>query len=357
MARRMLIVFAALIIAVTVSVPAPSEAGCGCEKPPPPEASIRPAFASPGDEVTLFGSLLVPDRMYTAIFANAEGTKVVNAAATARRDFADAQMKPQLVVAAPDLPPGPTQVYVVASDGTVAVDVPASEFTMMQAAVKLPEANAVTFATCYRAAVATDGTVYLPVDISAVAERMVFSGIGRSFPLLYLADDIAIYNTQGVLMQLLGPGEAGIFAIYDEGQPDSFELLYDRHEFETYRAAHRHEDGYGLDPADPAWHVDGTRHIDHDHLVIAIRGIVENEGMPQPGVTPPFTLDIANMIPDSNVYPLVTQMIEWSGECAAAAPPAAPTSTTSTSTTSSTSSTSTTIPTGDPAGGSGETPR
>jgi hypothetical protein len=269
--------------------------------------------------VTLFAPGIRDGVTYTVQFvggsAGSSGAALwVFARATTRRDFADGVRKPQLVVQAPDLPPGPTRV-IVSRGYTKVLTVPAEDFTMLQRPLVLPEADGLTIAECYRAAVGADGTVYLPVDISAIAEHMLFSGIGWNYPLLFDGYDIVIYNTQGVLMQLLGPKQEGIFAIADPGAPHSFELIYDRHEFETYRADHAHQGGRGLDPTDPQWHSDGTRHIDHDHLVIAIQGIVEFEGVPSPGVTPPFTMDIATVLPEGSSGPAATTTIPWSHEC------------------------------------------
>jgi len=102
-----------------------------------------------------------------------------------------------------------------------------------------------------------------------------------------------------VLTQLLGPEQAQIFGIYDEGGERSFALIYDRHEFVTYRGEHSHVDGYGLDPSDPEWHTDSTRHVDHDHLVLAIRGLLHGEDLPPPGQTPQFTFAISTSLPDA----------------------------------------------------------
>jgi hypothetical protein len=118
-------------------------------------------------------------------------------------------------------------------------------------------------------------------------------------------------------MQLLGPEQANIFAIADPGIPDSLELIYDRHEFVTYRAEHAHVGGFGLDPLDLAWHLDGTRHIDHDHLVLAIRGTVEGQGTPAPGRTPAFDLTVTTALPDAPVGAVAHTVIEWSTECEA----------------------------------------
>jgi hypothetical protein len=297
-----------LALLLPLAAAGPAHAGCGCDKPPPPLAAVRPAFAAPGDVVTLFAPGLEAGVSYEVVFAGAPAPVTVTA--IRRRDFADGVEKPQLVVATPALPPGPTRIEI---EGILRVD--ATEFTVLQRPLALSQSTGVTVAECYRAAVGSDGTVYLRLDISAIAARMAFSGIGRAFPLLFEARDVLIYNTQGVLMQLLGPAQAGIFAIDDPGAPDSFELIYDRHEFLTYRSEHLHEGGRGLDPADPAWHVDGTRHIDHDQLVLALRGVVEGEGLPAPGVTPAFDLDIATALLDEPSGSPVTTRLTWSAEC------------------------------------------
>jgi hypothetical protein len=44
---------------------------------------------------------------------------------------------------------------------------------------------------------------------------------------------------------------------------------------------------------------DGTRHVDHDHIVVALRGTLEDGSAPAPGATPPFDLLIASQ-PESH---------------------------------------------------------
>jgi hypothetical protein len=203
------------VVALTLCLqPVRTDAGCGCEKAPPPEATVRPAFASPGSEVGLFGAWAVAGESYTVTFGSAPGS-AVPAIAVARRDFADGVYEPQLVVQVPELPLGPTPITVQRDTATV-LTVPASDFTVLQAPIALPEGNTETIATCYRAAVGADGTVYFPLDIPEIGERMMFRGALRGYRLTYDADDIVIYNTQGVLMQLLGPDQAGIFTIEDD---------------------------------------------------------------------------------------------------------------------------------------------
>lgn len=206
---------AALLVVLSAFLrPAPAGAGCGCDKPPPALAAIRPAFASPGNEVTLFPPGVTEGASYTVAFAGTPGTSV-ETTAIVRRDFADGIEKPQLVLAAPALPPGPTAVTVT-QGGVTVLSVPAEQFIMLQPAIRLAERSGKTIATCYRAAVGSDGTVYFPLSISGIAERMLFKGAARGWRFTYDAADLAIYNTQGVLMQLLGPDQASIFSIVDD---------------------------------------------------------------------------------------------------------------------------------------------
>lgn len=285
------------------------DAGCGCDKPPPPPAVVRPAFASPGGAITLFSSELRSGEDYLVRFGNA---RTVNATALVRRDLADGVAKAQLVVVVPDMPMGPSAIT-VERRGKKVLSLDESEFTVLQASLPLAEEDSATLVRCYSAAVANDGTVYIPLDVGAIRQRTVFSGVGEGFPLLFSAADVVIYNTQGFVMQLLA-GQSGLYEIRDLGAPDSFELTYDRHEFVTYQDAHVHEGLLALDPADPAWHVDGTRHVDHDHLVIAIAGALEDGGKPAAGSTQPFDLSIVTVLADAGDDP-VSRVVQWSSVC------------------------------------------
>ncbi len=271
----------------------PAEAGCGCAKPPPALQTVRPAFASPGDTVTLFP----PDNKPGRYFVRFEGDQRIASDAVLKRDLADGQYKWQVIVQAPEIAPGPTGIKV---DGPRKnFEVPKADFTMMQKPLVLQQNDGETVATCYRAAVTADHVVLIPLDVTAITDHMVFNGLSQNYPLLFTAADVAIYNTQGFLMQLLTPQNAGIYEIEDPGNPDSFALTYDRHEFNTYRQQHAHVGGLGLDPFDHAWHADGTYHVDHNRLVLAIRGTVENQGLPPAGVTPAFDFHVTTALADA----------------------------------------------------------
>jgi hypothetical protein len=275
-------------------------------------ASIRPAFGSPGDTVTVFPSGIVPGQSYRVTFTSGGTTISVPGVAVMKRDFADGVAKPQISVAVPNVPIGPTSVTVtgVASSATVSTTLGAvapapaallaldsSAFTTLPMQVALTEENGETVFYCYRAAVGADGTTYIPLNVGAISQHIIFKGFGQAYPVMFQPSDITIYNTQGVVMQLLTPDNAAIYAVTDDkGSTNSFSLLYDRHEFQTYKDAHVHEGTLLLDPNDPAWHLDGTRHIDHDNLVIALHSPMRNGSYPAPGVSKSFNLDITTAL-------------------------------------------------------------
>lgn len=139
---------------------------------------------------------------------------------------------------------------------------------------------------------ASAGTIYIPVDVGQVNGGTTFTGSALGFPLAFGATDVAIYNDQGFLMQLLDPKIPSLFQITAGSNLTSNTFSYWRHEFRTYKAAHRQVDAWGADDTDPDWHANGTYHVDHDHLVIAIRGTLPDGSTPAPGVTAPFRLVI-----------------------------------------------------------------
>lgn len=62
-------------------------------------------------------------------------------------------------------------------------------------------------------------------------------------------------------------------------------LRYSRHEFNSFYLQHGERQHHQLDATDANWHTDGTPHIDHNHLIVAIEGLV-NGKRPTPGTTP-----------------------------------------------------------------------
>jgi len=104
---------------------------------------------------------------------------------------------------------------------------------------------------------------------------------------------VTFYNTQGFLMQLLMNGTTPVAGMFVNPYPttaDSNVLWYSRHEFNTYFLQHLSGQPRAVDPNDPNWHVDGTRHVDHNHVILAITGKVNGTTVPAAGATPVFTL-------------------------------------------------------------------
>jgi hypothetical protein len=301
-----LVALAAIAVLLRTLSAVPVDAGCGCNKPPPPLAQIRPAFGSPGDTVTLFPNGAVPGQSYRVTFTSGGTSISAPGVAVLKRDFADGVAKPQVSVLVPNVPIGPTSVTVsgaAASAVTLGAAVApvlaldSSAFTTLPIQLALTEENGETIFYCYKAAVGADGTTYIPLNVGAISQHIVFKGFGQAYPIMFSPSDITIYNTQGVVMQLLTPDNAAIYAVADDkGTINSFSLLYDRHEFETYKSEHIHEGNLLLDPDDPAWHLDGTRHIDHDNLVIALHSQMRNGSYPTPGASKSFHLDITTAL-------------------------------------------------------------
>jgi hypothetical protein len=139
--------------------------------------------------------------------------------------------------------------------------------------------------------VGRDGIVYLSMDITQVQVPMVFQTQAKGYPLRFSSDEVVFYNTQGFLMQLLTQSIPGLFTIQAaNGASDSDTLQYSRHEFATYFVQHQERQPHQLDPTDANWHLDGTPHVDHNHLVVEIAGSLNAGALPVPGATPPFEL-------------------------------------------------------------------
>src|SRR5579875_2581586 len=243
---------------LAVALPAPARGGCGCSKPPPPLAAVRPFAGAPDQAITLFDARLVPGQRYWVQFTAADGsTDWSRGRATVKRDLADDQ------------------------------------FTVTAPPIALRDVAQTVVVPAYRGATGRDGTLYIALDVSAVTDATTFIARGVGLPLAFQAANVAIYNTQGFLMQLLDPRTPGLFQITPGDTVRSSTLAYWRHEFHTYKEAHRQLDAWST-ADDPDWHADGTYHVDHDHLLVAIRGVLPNGSALLPGATPPFTLVVSS---------------------------------------------------------------
>lgn len=294
---------AGLVVGLIVGLVAPHDAsaGCGCNKPPPPPAQVRPAVIYSGGIVTLFAPSLVAGGTYTVTFTSgvvAGAGAAVETQAIFARDLADAVWKPQIRVPLPDLPLGPASID-VAANGAPLLHVDDASFTVAPQPIALPEAYGIVHLPDFRAAVGRDGVVYVAFDLTALRKPMIFEARAVGYPLRFSLDDVVFHNAQGFLMQMLvsDPGtkkEAPIPGMFvfpaAAGSNVSDTLEYSRHEFVTYYLMHFENQPHAVDPSDPWWHLDGTPHVDHGHLVLSIDGVLDDGSRPQPGATPAFEL-------------------------------------------------------------------
>lgn len=295
MSFRFLRPFLLLVLASSLFAASEARAGCGCTKPPPPPAAVRPAFAWPGAEVTVFDAALRAGRSYRAVFEPMNGSAEQMAVATAieRRDLADGVVRPQLVVPLPELPLGPAAIRVVdAETEELLLDLPDSGFTVAPNLVGVPNGVGVYRFENYRAAVSRDGRVLVSLGFADVHHARVFEARALGLPLHFDDEDLAFYNIQGFLMQLLGEGMPGLFAIRSAGGPASDLLRYSRHEFNTHFLQHDERREHAIDPTDPNWHLNGTPHIDHDQQLLSIAARSPGGAPLPPGSTAAFTLEI-----------------------------------------------------------------
>jgi len=292
------------ILGLLAGLAAPAaHAGCGCQKPPPPPAAVRPNVTYAGTPVTFFGGALQAGQQYRVTFASgtSAATASVSATAVTKRDLADATTKTQLVVTLPSLPLGPARITVTnASTGTQVMAVDDTTFTVAPQPLAVPTDYGTYHWPNYQAAVGRDGVVYLALDLSGLSRPIVFEAKAVGYPLRFTNKDVLFRNVQGFLMQLLVQGNGatpvpGMF-VYpaDSGSTDSDTLHYSRHEFSTYFLQHQERQPHAVDPNDGNWHMDGSRHVDHNHLILAIMGHMPDGSLPAPGATPAFDLSATN---------------------------------------------------------------
>jgi hypothetical protein len=273
---------------MALTLPTAVEAGCGCDKPPPPRASVRPFVASKDQRITLFDVRLVSGLTYDIKFTpSAGGTpEWVRRKAVSRRDFADGQYRVQLRTPLPRMPLGPCAISVWKS-GQLVYSLADDQFTVAARPIALQHRDDMIVRENYQAAVGRDGTIFIPFDLGQVDDATTFTGKAYGLPLHFDTSHIAMYNTQGFLMQLLDPSAPG-WITPSADATSSTELIYWRHEFRTYKDEHRWDED--REASDGEWHADGTYHVDHDLIVVAIAGTLPGNTFLTPGATAPFTL-------------------------------------------------------------------
>ncbi len=264
----------------------PAEAGCGCDHPPPGYAAIVPAFGSPGKAVRVHApadEAFLPGAPYLVKMGGGESLVV-------------AQHDTHLKVTVPKTAkPGPTEVEIIGADESYKYA--RNEFTVLAPAPVLPEQNGLFAAARFEASISEDGTLLVPFNLTEVAEATQVMVVVEGRPLSFEHDDVVFFNADGVDLTLFtlmvdDPTERqwgsyygweveqdkGLFGTVYQNRvvrallsDTSDKLTYWRHEFHTYAKSHRAGGPHEVD--DDGYHKgDGTLHIDHDHLVLAIGG-------------------------------------------------------------------------------------
>ncbi len=260
-------------------------AGCGCDHPPPAWALVMPPFASATHPVTIFaeGADFLEGEVYAVKFGKQSADVIADSPNSLRVDL------PHGVT------PGPTEIHVKGPGYDHKY--PREIFTALPKPIKLPPYSGAFKARKLRIAVAADGTVLVPVDLSRVREPTQFALRFPDLPLDFESDDVVLHNSDGVDLTIFtlsvddstvrqwgsyygwkvedDTGLEGV--VYDtkvkktkDKNVDSDVFTYWRHEFHTYEVAHETGGTHEVDAE--GYHPDGTLHIDHDHLVIAIAG-------------------------------------------------------------------------------------
>ncbi len=299
--RSWMSLFVASATLYGVFVPSPAEAGCGCDKPPPPPAAVRPGVTYSGQAVSLFSSAFASGQTYVVTFTSGiSGVQSsVTGTVTIRRDLATGEYVPQLVVTLPNMPLGPTSITAtLAGKTTPTLSNGDASFTVAPQPIAVPSDYGTWRFPHFKGAVGRDGVAYISLDLTNVTRPVVIDAQAVGYPLRYTASGVLFDNVQGFVMQALVAGKPdklqpvpGMFVLpASNPTSDSDSLRYSRHEFVSYYLQHIERQPHAVDSTDPNWHLDGTRHIDHDHLILALTGRLNNGTAPAPGATPSFEL-------------------------------------------------------------------
>ena len=264
-------------------------AGCGCDHPTPCPAPVMPPFASPGDTVKLSGDDFSTEDSGNKVSFGSGFSKSVT--------YKKAKNTEQLVTDTPDdwsssytIGPMPIKVE---NNGSVVAEYSSDDFTYLNDPLVLDEGQGHYLFYDYTLAVDSFGVLYIPLDLTNISEATNFMVYIDDLPLEYTADNVLIYNKDGFNLNLFTLdvegiekqwGEwYGVQGMENQNPNGSNAMTYWRHEFHTYKAAHapggeyyaptENEDGYLV-------HNDGTIHVDHDRLVVAVNGKLRDPNNP-----------------------------------------------------------------------------
>jgi len=286
---RTRLLFEGALLWLLVAAIAPSDlafAGCGCNKPPPKPAAMIPSVAAPGMPVTFFDPRFRKNQAWNVLFTSGTTSITTAARVVRKRDITDSSgklVKPQLVVAMPNLPPGPTSIQILRGKH-VELSIPADSFVTIGGLVGVSQQNNELELGHYSTAVGDDGTLYIGVGgLNTVCDPMKFQSVLDGYPIRFGDGDVLIFNGQGYFIDALTPASHNHFFINPGGPSSSDQLTYERHSFQQYCIDHAPGGSKQVDPKDPNWHLDGTPHVDYSIVIFAINGHFDSGALQSPG--------------------------------------------------------------------------
>jgi hypothetical protein len=276
----------------------PANAGCGCDHPPPDWSLVMPPFGSPGKPIVLNanGFVFVPGASYKLTITDLGGTKHLQTVKT----WSPASLS---FLAPEGLKPGPATIRVTGNG--LDYTYPSQLFTLLAPAPLVPAAEGVYVASSFQGAVTADGTLLIPFNLTQVLDATQFAYQLTNLPLTFTPEDVVFFNSDGVDLTLFTLSVAsevehqwgsyyGWTVEEDTRISDrvfqkkvavpsalgslSDVLHYWRHEFHTYYEAHLMGGTHEVNAT--GFHPDGTFHIDHDHLVLALHGLKRDSKQP-----------------------------------------------------------------------------
>jgi len=254
-------------------------AGCGCDSPAPCPQPVLPAFASPGDTVVLTGSGFSTGKHGNEVkFGRAFTVKV------AAQDAEHIRVEvPGSKSTAEQAAVGPMPIR-VKTGKQITAEYSADLFTYLSRPLVLEEGQGHYLFLGVPLAVDSSGVLNVPIDLSGITEAMNFAVYIRNLPLDFEENDVLVYNKDGFNLNLFTLNVEGVEKQWGEwygvkvlGTADraaSDLMTYWRHDFREYRAAH--SPGGDYYPVVNGLHPDGTIHVDHDKLNVAISAMLRD---------------------------------------------------------------------------------
>lgn len=237
----------------------------------------------------------------------------------------------ELRVPVPDISPGPKRVRVVdhetKKDVIVIPENSADGFTLIGKPVNLgpppglPTASAWKIRQKYKTGVHTSSTgeqtIFIALRVRDIRDEFLIRGQVNGMALKFSGEDISGFNTQGFFFDRLidiQSKDPNLFYYHiDPGASlNSDDLVYWRHEFNTWQATHEKAGTNLPSPSDPQfWHADtcgpsgcvqGSPHVEFDYMIVAIKVHLRNalRLWTPDGVKMLLNLDVTRNTPNPN---------------------------------------------------------